>query len=648
MSITPEDLARARGAPNPFLLDRIDSAWEGTFTDVDSINVSAFTQCLGTIETVRQTRQSRGLLLTGEPGSGKSHLLRRLRVAISQRGKDAFVYVPPVATSGRIYGELLQRVVEDIIRQPGEGAATQLEAMVVRELLQSNSPVTPMQMWTDLRRRTPPGPALFDTLGQPFELLAVRLMLDADLCQVLRHYLAGHWRHDAYRWLTGRSVPEDILPRLGVKRTLEDEADARQALVALSRLAGRASVLVLTFDQLEGMQLRPDDIDGVRMFGNVVADLLLQSSNIATISCVQQYFHADLTRALPPALMDRVAQDLGRIELLQPPAAEQIVIARLKSEDDLAAARTAIPENPLWPFDAAELQKALPKGPGGGVTARAALHAARVLFEKWRNAGQSAPAQAPVDTLKERFDAFVMQAMEEAPEEGVYADGILKLLDIRRPGHVRRANIRGIDALIDQPPGRTGVSVCHSQNMTSLAARLRQVNQAIDQGHIQRAVVVRDARLAISPTARQTQEYLGALQARPHAVLRPGSATYAAVAAARKLLADAASGDLEIEGRTVPSSEVQRWLLEVKPFEAFELLDAIDAAASDSTSALLEKLRTVLDGKWVLSLPEAASHLDIDPLAIAAELTSGGAQMVGLIRGPTPVVYLRPEGLRRS
>lgn len=641
-------MARARGATNPFRVDRIDSAWEGEFTDVPQINATAFRQCRDSIEDVRTTGQSRGLLMTGQPGSGKSHLLRRLRHAIGDEGRDCFIYVPPVAAAGRLYGELLRRVVMDMIREPGEGAASQLETLFVRELLSDpmRARVTPLQLWSDLRRRTPAGPALFEALEPAMNRLTLSLQLEPDVTLVLRHYLSEHYRADAYRWLTGCSVPEAVAARLGVGLTLEAESDARLALFTLSKLTGRTSVLVLAFDQLEGLQVRPDDLDGVRAFGSAVADLLINCRNVAAISCVQAYFRADLAQALPPAHMARIEQDAGVIQLLDIPTAEALVAARLAGNPDLVAARSAARGDELWPLGK-QLGAVLPLT-HGLVAARAALNSARVLFEAWRTAdvGGAVPEPSPNDVLAATFADREQQALAQPADEGTLADGLLKLLDLRKPGQVRRSTAKGIDVVIGPAGQATGISVCHAMNMTSLATRLRHVTEAIEHGGVRRAVVVRDERLRISPTATATQKRIQWLKERGHVLLRPTAAAYAAIAAARALLAESAAGDLAAAGRAIDIDDVRRWLLETQPVNVFQLLDQIDHPVSDVDDTTLEALREALHGVWIAPIEDVAERLGRPAADLAAHLQNH--QMVGLISGPPALVYLKPDGLMRE
>ncbi|MGH8553847.1 MAG: ATP-binding protein, partial [Methylococcales bacterium] len=281
-------VARARSVINPFVVDRVDKAWDSNVVDVAAINRTAFECASETIELVRATGQTRGLLLSGEPGSGKTHLLQRLRRHIQQNDRDSFVYMPLVSAPNRFFRYLLQITVNDLVGMRTGSSSSQLETLIVREMLntdtQAKSPAAVLWadfrkrikfssskgsgkevklstevFWADVRKRNPPGEALFAWLEGPMERLCDRLELDPEVALALRHYMAEYRRNDAKRWLLGDSVPEAVVERLGLGRTIEADSDALHTLVALSRLVGRSSVLVLAFDQLEGLQVDEQD-----------------------------------------------------------------------------------------------------------------------------------------------------------------------------------------------------------------------------------------------------------------------------------------------------------------------------------------------------------------------------------------------------
>jgi hypothetical protein len=476
------------------------------------------------------------------------------------------------------------------------------------------------------------------------QALCVRLQLDPDVVTALRHYLAELHRFDAYAWLLGRAVAEDRLAHIGVSRTLEEDADALQALVTLCRLAGGSAVLIMAFDQLEGLQMRRDDIDGLRAFAGGLAQLFQACRNIAAISCVQSYFRDDLERAVPPAHMHRLAQDQGALTLLQASSAIQLVMRRLADQSELQQLRRDRGEpDPLWPLSREVVQEQVP---AGGISARKLLWFCRDRFDAWRR-GAAPRKAAQADALAELWDRRLRQEIDSAPDEGVYADGLLKLLDARAPGSATRSTIRDIDLVLSREDGDTGVAVCHSENMTSLAARLRRLLDTANRGQVRRLVVVRDERLPVSPSARATRERLAALAARGHRLLRPPAEAYAAVAAARKLLAEAAAGDLSIDDRPMSAEDLKSWLAGNLTRPLTDLMDALHAEEEAAQDDLLDRLHELLEDNWVLAASEAAARVGRPEQEILGHLARP-QQLIGLLAGPPAVLFLRPEGIKRE
>lgn len=638
--------AQAKSVANPFVSNRVDSAWDAGPVDVETINRTAFERCRQTIELVRQTAQCRGLLLTGEPGSGKTHLLQRLRREIQRLGRDCFVYVPPVSGPDRFFRDLLQHTVRDLVGTRTGSPTSQLQTLLVRELLapETRQRVTPALLWSDVRRRHAPGATLFRWLEGPMSLLCERLQVDPETMRVLRHYLAEYHRSDAYAWLLGRAVSDAALARLEVGRSLEEDADAFQALVTLSRLAGAHAVLVLAFDQLEGLQVRPDDRDGLLAFATGIARLFVECRNVATVSCVQTHFKQDLEHAVPPAHMHRLAQDQGALTLLDRSAALELVRQRLAAASELKLARTALGvHDPLWPLGQGDIAAAVP---AGGIPARLLLNHCRDRFEVWRHGSTPHPA-ASTDALGGLWEARLAESAGEAADEGVMADGLLKVLDARAPGRVKRGTQRDIDLVVSGPGGEVGVAICHAQSMTSLAARLKRLQTIAASGKFKRLVVLRDERLPVSATAKTCRERLASLEASGNAFVRPSAEAYAAIAAARTLLAEAAAGDLDVNGAPVAPESLKRWLAGHLDATTTALLDALDAPVATPLDDTVARLQEALEGLWIVPAAELARTLDLAEAALLQRLATP-QRLVGVLAGPPAVVFLRPEALERE
>ena len=113
---------------NPFRDTIVASPWEATRTDVPEIHSEVFDRCLEGIEHVRQSGHSAALLIHGEAGSGKTHLLSRLRTHLAPQAPTAthrpeclYVWVR-LQTSPRMIWRTLRRTLVDDWFRPVSGA----------------------------------------------------------------------------------------------------------------------------------------------------------------------------------------------------------------------------------------------------------------------------------------------------------------------------------------------------------------------------------------------------------------------------------------------------------------------------------------------------------------------------------------------
>src|SRR5262245_40595059 len=77
---------------NPFASNRVDGPSNAP-VDVETIHAAEFQTLVQLAQQVRTRRQGIGVLLSGEPGTGKSHLLARLWRWAEQQDQAVCVYM---------------------------------------------------------------------------------------------------------------------------------------------------------------------------------------------------------------------------------------------------------------------------------------------------------------------------------------------------------------------------------------------------------------------------------------------------------------------------------------------------------------------------------------------------------------------------
>ena len=668
----PIKIQKLLGAiPNPFLQDRVDTPWQNIFYDVPEINRTAFQSCLKSVEAVSLGNQSRGLMLHGEPGSGKTHLLHRLRLYTQKDPRTWFIYIPPFPGPGRFWRHLLECFFYDICQRskqpdilpespieespkeegPGQGPLSQIEEALTRHLMAR--PLDSTQelacWWAKICKQDLPGEALFKRLRPTFDKLTIQFRLDPEAMKVLRHYLTWNNRAVAYAYLVGRDLPDEDLASLGVKQSLDDEERARQAVLTFCRLAGEHFTIILAFDQIEGLQLNPEDFEGLRTYAKGAVELLMQCKNLLVLSALQTYFLPTLDTALHihSSYRDRIAQDESVLTLLTKESARHLLEFRLGTINELVDLQRKDQRlGTLWPFTDEEIEKLVPIG---GLSARNLIRWARHRFDELKEVIKISPPRTREEGISRHWNELFERELQQPHvrlDEGVYEDGLLRLFHSKPPKgwRARRGTERDLSAVLEGKDQKVGVSISNSENMTSLARQLKRLQEILSKGKVNHLIFIRDARLPISETAKVTQRRMKELTQKGLRVVRPTVEAYAALNVLRQLLAKAAENDLTIGETNVSMGELQRWLTDNTPRPLQELMDVVQEVTVYGPDPLTDRLLEVLINRRMISLKDIAQEMGMGE----GELTRfviEKPEVTGFLAGPPAILFLNPEAV---
>ncbi|MBF2048863.1 MAG: ATP-binding protein [Elainella sp. C42_A2020_010] len=320
---------------------------------VNSIHQEAIDQITGLLNSVAKDYHTRTVLLTGDVGSGKSYVLKRLKDSLNS--KAFFVYIPPFVDSDHIWRHTLRQTVDSLMHKPEGQQESQL-------LLWLKS----LSVFSDrnLMKRLLGERALFIKNFQsayPTGIYQAKEFFGAlyDLNNPDLYFTACSW-------LRGDDLDEDDLKTLKIRKSIDSEAAAQGILANLGRISTSTYPIVLCFDQVES-KLLPNGSPDIQPVFNINTTfhnerlknfLIIISINIETWKK-----HKD---TIQQSDRDRVEQAvlLRRISLDQ---AEALWASKLTP---LHRQANPQPKTKIYPLTREALEE---KYPGGKTTPRSTL-----------------------------------------------------------------------------------------------------------------------------------------------------------------------------------------------------------------------------------------------------------------------------------
>jgi hypothetical protein len=312
----------------PEFISKVDTPWDEV-PDYADFNADAYRQIKRDLERLSRVSRtgrptSRGILVLGESGTGKTHLLMRVANNLAKTNHILFVRRPNNEES--IAQHIWANIVSSLARKlPASGEArSQLDNLLAHVFskvlipefeqdVKDGNNATKKQRWVELLKEDPYN--LFEMLGEGENRTANMKQIrsrtlrylqrehpEAD--QQIAHALISYCfvfgetrRRVLLSWLSGQDIDERESQAMNLPYSWVDlddtssdssvqqrrEEKALRAIQTIGILSTYYQPLILAFDQLEGLRYE----EGLtRRWGDVVREIFTMSPNFLIVTCI--------------------------------------------------------------------------------------------------------------------------------------------------------------------------------------------------------------------------------------------------------------------------------------------------------------------------------------------------------------------------
>ncbi|MEK7991708.1 MAG: exonuclease domain-containing protein [Thiotrichaceae bacterium] len=290
---------------NPFGHSRVDTPFQ-EHPDLTEICHNQFVTLTATLDEIKQDQnhQSKGVVVIGEAGTGKTHLMMRLAKARLSSNRLLFIRQPnhPDAILYHIYSRILESFVEKV----PNSSYSQIEYLLAKsfskiqiDAIKNTQKIT--QKGENLLKILSEDPLNIYSLGkentevkrrnwQHIEKMTLKWWetnfgFEGYAGIIIRglvkfcSYSEAYKRDLVRRWLAGNELDETELEKIGLRNwgdNMSLEAFSLEAITVFSKLSLLDEPLIIIFDQLEGLKFHENILF---QFGEAVKELFTHVPN---------------------------------------------------------------------------------------------------------------------------------------------------------------------------------------------------------------------------------------------------------------------------------------------------------------------------------------------------------------------------------
>ena len=559
-----------------------------TNRDIASIHRGVQKEIEETLAAVMRDRQTRTVLMTGDTGSGKSHLLGRFKKQLNN--KACFAYVGPWPDSKFIWRHILRQTIDSLIEVP----AGETESQLMRWLK---------------------GLKILKKKGIAQKLLGKRNMFvhemrasfptayrGKDFFNALYSLVHPDLHMSAVDWLRGESLDEDEMREIHVGRCVESEDTAQKMLSNIGWIADSSQPIVICFDQLENIPTTPNGKLDIQALLNVNSSIHNDKlRNFLLIVSMLKSTWSKYKNEVGSSDKARISK-IVEIRSITLDQAEAIWADKLRPIHQRANPK---PESACAPLTRAWLEH---HSPGGRMTPRAALNLAADLIDTYKRKGElSAPPTGNSSSVSKSVKSsgkdsnrnrasFELTWKKEFDETGRH---LRRISQFSSPELVRRLQevLEAIGvpkvtfsvlpsptycsySLSHEQGGRVAVVWTEDANMQSFYHIMRACRRASEERAYSKLFLIRHAQLG-SPRNTGHRIFKDIFGGDRNSHIKPDIESVQYLETYHRLLNATAGKELLVNGRAISVGELQAFVRESHVFSDCMLLQRLGVIARD-------------------------------------------------------------------
>lgn len=568
--------------------------------EVASIHQEVIDSIEQTLDALMRDHRTRTLMLLGDSGSGKSHLLGRLKRRLNN--KACFAYVGPWPDSQFIWRHVLRQTVDSLLEVPEGQSDPQLicwlqgleilkDKGIAKRLLGERSVFV-----RDLYASFPSG-----------------LYRAKEFFGVLYDLLNPELRMTAYDWLRGEDLDEEDLKLLRVKRSVDSEDAAQKMLANFGRIAGSTQPIVICFDNLDNIPKLPNGKPDLQALFNV--NSTIHNEKLSNFLILVSIITSNWRKSKEPishADRARINEQLTlrNINLDQAAALWSSRLHPLHMQADPPPTSSVAPLTKDW---------LIHRHPGGKVAPRTALMLAEQLIREFKVSGELPPIDdspaPPIDPPSTAsFELVWQQKFKEIGQS------LSRIAQFSSPELIRRLQealealaIPGIQpgvlpskayssySLGHQLSGRAGIVWIEDGNLSAFANVMKACKKVLEHGARDRLYLIRSGRLG-NPSNRGYQLFQEIFATGGQVHIKPDLESVQYLEAYHRLVNAAAGGELVIGSQTPNVQQLQSLIRESKALDDCTLLQKLKGEVPPPPPPPLETAKAYISNRMATQL----------------------------------------------